>query len=59
MISRTMQITFKIRKVISSVKEYDTDNNIKIALSSIIHRSEHDFEDKINETITEHWRRKK
>ena len=40
----------KIRKVISSIKEYDTDDNIKIALSSIIHRSDHDFEDKINET---------
>ena len=40
----------KIRKVISSIKEYDNDDNIKIALSSIIHRSDHDFEDKINET---------
>ena len=40
----------KIRKVISSVKEHDTDDNIKIALSSIIHRSDHDFEDKINAT---------
>ena len=40
----------KIRKVISSIKEYDSDDNIKIALSSIIHRSDHDFEDKINET---------
>ena len=40
----------KIRKVISSIKEYDIDDNIKIALSSIIHRSDHDFEDKINET---------
>ena len=40
----------KIRKVISSIKEYDTDGNIKIALSSIIHWSDHDFEDKINET---------
>ena len=40
----------KIRKVISSIKEYDTDDNIKIALSSIIHRNDHDFEDKINET---------
>ena len=39
----------KIRKVISSIKEYDTDDNIKIALSSIIHRSDHDFEGKINE----------
>ena len=40
----------KIREVISSIKEYDTDDNIKIALPSIIHRSDHDFEDKINET---------
>ena len=39
----------KIRKVISSIKEYDTDDNIKIALSSIIHQSEHEIEDKINE----------
>ena len=39
----------KIRKVISSIKDYDTDDNIKIALSSIIHQSDHDFEDKINE----------
>ena len=40
----------KIRKVISLFKECDTDDNIKIALPSIIHRSDHDFEDKINET---------
>ena len=40
----------KIRKVISSVKECDTDDNIKIVLSSIIHWSDHDCEDKINET---------
>ena len=39
----------KIRTMISSIKEYDTDDNIKIALSSIIHRSDHDFEDKVNE----------
>ena len=38
-------------KVISSIKKYDTDDNIKIALSSMIHRSDHDSEDKINETI--------
>ena len=37
----------KIRKVISSIKECDTDDNIKIAFSSIIHGSDHDFEDKI------------
>ena len=40
----------KTRKVISSIKEYDTDDSIKIGLSNIIHRSDHDFEDKINET---------
>ena len=40
----------KIKEVISSIKDYDTDDNIKIALSSIIHRSDHDFEDKIKET---------
>ena len=39
----------KIKKVIFSIKKYDTDDKIKIALSSIIHRSDHDFEDKINE----------
>ena len=40
----------KIMKVISSTKEFDTDDNIKIALPSITHRSGHDFGDKINET---------
>ena len=35
----------KIRKVISSIKEYDTDDNIKVALSNVIHRIDHDFED--------------
>ena len=40
----------KIKEVISSIKDYDTDDNIKITLSSIIHRSDHDFEDKIKET---------
>ena len=41
----------KIREVISSIKEYDIDDNIKIALFSIIHRSDYDFEDKINGLI--------
>ena len=40
----------QITKLISSIKKYNTDDNIKIALSSIIHRSHHDFEDKMNET---------
>ena len=34
----------KIRQVISSFKECDTDENIKIALSSIIDQNDHDFE---------------
>ena len=38
----------KIRNVVSSIKEYSTDNNIKIALSSLINGSDH--EDEINET---------
>ena len=38
----------KIRNVVSSINEYSTDNNMKIALSSIIHGSDH--EDEINET---------
>ena len=37
----------KIRKK-SSSKECDTDDNLKIAFSSIIHPNGHDFEDKIN-----------
>ena len=40
----------KIRKVIFSIKEYGTDDNMKIALPSIINQSDHDFEDKVNET---------
>ena len=43
----------KIRKVISSIKECETDDNSKIALSGIIHLSDHDFDDKINETNRE------
>ena len=40
----------KIRKVISSTKECDINDNIKIALPSIFNQSDPDFEDKINET---------
>ena len=40
----------KRRKVISSIKECNTGDNINIALSNIIHRSDHDFGDKISET---------
>ena len=38
----------EIGRVITRVKEYDTDDNTESALSSIIHRSDHDFEDKLN-----------
>ena len=38
-----------MRKMISSIKEYDTDDNIKFALFSIIYRSDHDLEDNISE----------
>ena len=48
--SRTCKYSSKIRKVISSIKEHNTDDNIKIALPCIIHWSDHDFENKINET---------
>ena len=41
----------KIRKVISSIKEYDTDDNIKIALSRKTHRNDHDFEGKLMRLI--------
>ena len=41
----------KIRKVISSITEYDNDDNIKILFSSIIYRSDHDFDDKVNRVI--------
>ena len=36
-IQNNMNTFQKIRKVISSIKEYNTDDNIKIALSSITH----------------------
>ena len=48
-IQNNVDILQRIRKVISTIKECDTDNNIEIALSSIIHGSDHDFEDKTNE----------
>ena len=48
-IQKNVNTLQKIRKVISSIKDCDTENNIKIASSSIIYRSDHDFEDKINE----------
>ena len=40
----------KIMKVISNIKQYDTNDYIEIALSNIIHQSDHNFEGKINET---------
>ena len=49
-IQNNLNTLSKIKKAISSIKEGDTDDNIKIALSSMIHRRDHDFENKINET---------
>ena len=43
----------KIRKVISSIRECDTGDNIQIALSSMIHQSDHDFEDKVKPFVPE------
>ena len=43
----------KIRKVISSIRECDTGDNINIALSSMIHQSDHDFEDKVKPFVPE------
>ena len=48
-IQNNINILQKMRKIISSIKEYDTDDNIKFALFSIIHRSDHDLEDNISE----------
>ena len=49
-IQNNMNTFQKIRKVISSIKEYNTNDNIKIALSSITHWSDHDFKNKSNDT---------
>ena len=46
----------KIRKVISSIKEYDNDDNIKISFFSIIHRSDHDFDGKVSFSSVSHLR---
>ena len=48
-IQNNINILQKMRKIISSIKEYDTDDNMKFALFSIIHRSDHDLEDNISE----------
>ena len=38
----------KIRKVINAVKENDVNDEIEIALPSVIHRDDQDLEDEIN-----------
>ena len=50
-IQKNVNTIQKTRKVISSMKEFDTNDNIKIALSCIIHRSDHDFENKLMRLI--------
>ena len=45
----------KVRKVITTIKEIDVNNEIQIALSSVIHRDDQDFEEKLKKS-TERWR---
>ena len=37
------------KKVISTIEEWDINDNIEITLSRIIHQSDHDFKNEINE----------
>ena len=39
----------KVRKVITTIKEIDVNNEIQIAFSSVIHRNDKDFEEEIKE----------
>ena len=39
----------KVRKVITTMKEIDVNNEIQIAFSSVIHRKDQDFEEEIKE----------
>ena len=40
---------FKVKKVITTLKEIDINNEIQIAFSSVIHRDDQDFEEEIKE----------
>ena len=46
----------KTRKAISSIKEYDNDDNIKVSFFSIIHRSDHEFDGKVSFSRVSHLR---
>ena len=37
----------KVRKVITTIKEIDVNNEIQIAFSSVVHRDDHYFEEEI------------
>ena len=39
----------KVRKVITTIKEIDANNEVQIAFSSVIHRDDQDFEEEIKE----------
>ena len=39
----------KVRKVITTIKEIDVNNEIQIAFTSVIHRDDQDFEEEIKE----------
>ena len=39
----------KVRKVITTIKETDVNNEVQIAFSGVIHRDDQDFEEEIKE----------
>ena len=39
----------KVRKVITTIKEIDVNNEVQIAFSGVIHRDDQDFEEEIKE----------
>ena len=40
----------KVRKVITTIKETDVNNEVQIAFSSVIHRDDQDFKEKLKES---------
>ena len=45
----------KVRKIITTIKEIDVNNEIQVAFSSVIHCGDQDFEEEIKQS-TERWR---
>ena len=48
-IQNKVNVLQKVRKVITTIKEIDVNNEIQIAFSNIIHRDDQDFEEEIKE----------